>query len=129
MLYGTEISDFAPQQAHGGQFRGGDGVFFHRMGRGLHLLPCLVPDPLRVQRDAAAVRAEHFQRVAQAPLTPLLAAGDAVLPAVHSAHELPLADVGGAVGGLLGLLAAKKMLYKLLTTELNKKLQQIMLAI
>ena len=60
-----------------------------------------------MQRDAAAVRAEHFQRVAQAPLAPLLAAGDAVLPAVHSAHELPLADVGGAVGGLLGLLAAK----------------------
>ncbi len=57
--------------------------------------------------DAAAIGAERFQRVAQAPLAPLLAGGYTLLPAFHRAHELPLADVGGAVGGLLCLLTAK----------------------
>ena len=77
------------------------------MGRGLHQLTGLILDPLGVQRDAAAIRAEHFQRVAEAPLAPLLAAGDAVLPAVHRTDKLPLADVSRAVGGLTGLLPAK----------------------
>ena len=77
------------------------------MGRGLHQLTGLILDPRGIQRDAAAIRAEHFQRVAEAPLAPLLAAGDAVLPAVHRTDKLPLADVSRAVGSLTGLLPAK----------------------
>ena len=100
-------SDLPPQQAHGRQLGGGDGVALHGVGGGLHQLTGLIFDPRGGQRDAAAIRAEGFQRVAEAPLAPLLAAGDAVLPAVHGAHELPLADVGGAVSGLTGLLPAK----------------------
>ena len=73
----------------------------------LHPFTGFVFDPLRVQRNAAAIRAEGFQSVAQAPLAALLAGGNTILPAFHSAHKLPLTDISSAVGCLTGLVAAK----------------------
>ena len=72
-----------------------------------HTLPCFVFNPFRGKRDAASVRAQRLQRIPKAPFAALLTVGDAVFPAVHRAHEFPLADVGSAVGGLFGLLAAE----------------------
>ena len=60
-----------------------------------------------MQRDAAPIRAEHLQRIPKAPFAALLAGGNTILPAFHSAHKLPLTDISSAVGCLAGLLAAK----------------------
>ena len=77
------------------------------MRSAFHPLPCFVFDPFRGKRDAASVRAQCLQRIPKAPFAALLAVGDAIFPAVHRTHELPLADIGSAVGGLFGLLAAE----------------------
>ena len=87
----------------------GVGMVYFSMAWGVDstLSPASFFDPLRVQRDAAPIRAEHLQRIPKAPFAALLAGGNTILPAFHSAHKLPLTDISSAVGCLAGLLAAK----------------------
>ena len=49
------------------------------MGRGLHQLTGLILDPRGIQRDAAAIRAEHLQCIPKAPFAALLAGGNTCL--------------------------------------------------
>ena len=95
-----------PNQAVRHQRRlAGDGVLHHRVRGGIHALAVGVLDPRRRQLDDAAVGLQNFDAVPHRELAALGAVGNAVLPAVHRADEIPVAHIGVA-GSLLGLLLA-----------------------
>ena len=93
-----------PNQAVRHQRRlAGDGVLHHRVRGGVHALAVGILDPRRRQLDDAAVGLQNFDAVPHRELAALGAVGNAVLPAVHRADEIPVAHIGVA-GSLLGLL-------------------------